>query len=464
MKIQVYGAGGGEVTGSAYHVQTDAANVLIDFGLFQGSRSAEKLNRVPRGLNPKKLNAVVLTHAHLDHTGRLPLLVQAGFRGPLHATPATIEMADLILHDAAHLQQADADRDNRKRERGGQPPAKPLYTADDVDRLMPLFKPAPYDAPYEAAPGIRVRMVDAGHMLGSTSLELTVQEGSQEKVVVFSGDLGPRGAPFLRDAVPFQRADVVFLESTYGDRDHRPFAETLAETAAIVQRAVEHRGKILVPTFSIGRAQDMLYHLAGLFHSGQVPAFPIYVDSPMAIKATEIYGKYTSLFDEEALALMQSGQLAKDMANVRPCPTIDDSKKLNDMPGPLLILAGAGMCNGGRIVHHLRHNLWRPETTVLIVGYQAEGSLGRQLVDGKKVVNVLGDKIIVRAAIHTLGGFSAHAGQSELLRWLGSLVPSRPRVVLTHGEEQARQALGRLIAERHQLSAIYPALGDAVEV
>jgi metallo-beta-lactamase family protein len=464
MKITVHGAGGGEVTGSAYLVQTAAANVLVDLGMFQGGRNTENLNRLPKSSAFGKLDAVILTHAHLDHTGRLPLLIRAGYSGPIYATPATIDIANLILKDSAHLQQADAERKNRRRYRLGQPPLEPLYTQQDVDQMQPLYRPLQYDQPTPLAPGIIARVVEAGHMLGSVSIELTVEEAGKSRRVIFSGDLGPRGAPLHRDPVQFAQADVVFMESTYGDRDHRSLSETAVEAREVIGKAIEAKGKILVPVFAVGRAQLMLYLLAGAFQRGTLRPFPIYLDSPMAIEATKIYAKHTELYDEEALAMQQSGELRTNLETVHFCPTSKDSKALNFLDGPLMIMAGAGMCTGGRILHHLRYGLARPQTTVLFVGYQGAGSLGRQLVDGNKSVMIFGEKIPVRASVHTFNGLSGHAGQTDLVRWFDSLASSRPRVFLIHGEERGRRPLGKLIEEQYKIQVEYPGMGETIEI
>ena len=464
MKISLHGAAGGEVTGSAYLLQTDKATVLVDCGLFQGARKIENHNRIPRKGAFQKLDAVVLTHAHLDHTGRLPLLTRAGYRGPIYATPATIDFADLILRDSAHLQRADVERQNRRRVRMGEPPLEPLYEQQDVDRLTPLYVKMPYDKPTQVAPGITVRAIEAGHMLGSVSLELTVEEGGKQKVVIFSGDLGPRGAPLHRDYVPFQKADYVFMESTYGDHDHRSLKETAVEARQVIKKAVEAGGKILVPVFAVGRTQLLLYLLAGAFQKRTLSPFPIYIDSPMAIKATKLYGKHDELFDEEALAMQRSGELIKKLQSVKFCSTPNESRALNDIKGPCLIMAGAGMCTGGRILHHLRHGIARPETTVLFVGYQGHGSLGRRLVDGAADISIFGEKLPVRASVHTFNGLSGHAGQTDLLNWIGSISRSKPRVFLTHGEERGRQPLGKLIKERLSLRVDYPGLGETIEI
>ncbi len=462
MKNTFQGAAGGEVTGSAYLVETGSTTVLVDCGLFQGTREAGELNQTAVGA--PGMTAVLLTHAHLDHTGRLPLLARSAFRGPILATPATIEMAGLILRDAAKIQQQDADRQNRKRQRAGEPPVEPLYTMEDAETVIRLMRPVPYMTPVEVAPGMRARFAEAGHMLGSASIELQVDDAGKTRTIVFSGDLGPKGAPILRDAEPFDRADLVFLESTYGDRDHRPFADTVREFVDIVKDASRQQGKLLVPTFAVGRAQMLTALLAWMFRNKHVEPFPVFLDSPMAIEAGAIYNRHTELFDDEAMAFLRERPLAKDLATLRTTVTAEESRQINACPGPCLIMAGAGMCNAGRILHHLRHNLWNPNTHVLIVGYQGHGTLGRQLVDGAKKVSIYGETVAVKARVHTLGGFSAHAGQTDLLDWFGKIAASRPRVVLTHGDTGPREALGKLIQSRFGLTPALPSVGDTIEL
>jgi metallo-beta-lactamase family protein len=463
MKITIIGAAGGEVTGSAYMVQTKTSRVLVDCGLFQGGKRSEALNRPPLQPN-RKLDAVLITHGHLDHTGRLPLLSKMGYTGPVFATPATIEMSALILRDSAHLQQADAERINRKRQRAGEPPIEPLYNAQQVEEIIQCFKPVPYQQPVTVAPGIQAVWAESGHMLGSASIQLIVDEDGKQKRVVFSGDLGPKSAPILKEYEPFHRADMVFLESTYGDRDHRPFGETVDQFVNIVKDTVNRGGKILVPTFAVGRAQLLVLLLSQMFRKKQVRPFPVFLDSPMAIKATNIYMEHKELFDEEMLKYISQKPLREDLKSLKMCETAEESKKINDQPGPCLIMAGAGMCNGGRILHHLKANLWKPETHVVIVGYQGDGSLGQRLISGAEVVSIYGEKIAVRAQVHSLGGFSAHAGQTDLLSWFSAIAPCKPRVVLTHGENEPRQILAKLIQQRYKLKAWLPELNDSVEL
>jgi metallo-beta-lactamase family protein len=464
MKLAFLGAASGEVTGSAYHLRTADAEVMVDFGMFQGGRQADVANRAKALRNAPTLAAVLLTHAHLDHCGRLPLLARAGFKGPVFCTDATREITALILRDSAHVQEPDLQRNNRRRERAGEPLLDVLYTAADVDRIMRNFRVVEYGQTVPVAPGMQARFVDAGHLCGSACIEVAVTEGGRTRKLVFSGDLGRRNTPMLRDPVHFAGADAVVLESTYGDREHKPLAETVAEFESIVQHAAARRGKILIPTFAVGRAQLMLYLLAIMFRNRMVEPFPIYIDSPMAIEATRICGRHVDLYDDEFQSLQRQKPLAEDMGTVRPVATAEESRRLNQISGPCLILAGAGMCTAGRILHHLKQNLWRDDTSVIFVGFQGRGTLGRMLIEGAKSVKILGERVAVKARIHTLGGFSAHAGQSELLEWFGSMAASRPRVIVTHGEENARETLDGLIRERFGLASEIPMVGDVLEL
>jgi metallo-beta-lactamase family protein len=463
MKIHFHGATG-DVTGSAYHVVTKDASILVDCGMFQGGRKEKAKNRREAKLEGGKLDAVVLTHGHLDHVGRLPLLTKNGYEGPIFATQPTFEIATLILKDSLALHKADLKRENQQRARQQKPPLAPLFEEPDVRNLKPLIRPIKYGQRTEVAPGIEARFVDAGHVIGSASIELTVTENGSRKVVVFSGDLGPRGAPLMKDPTPFEKADAVIMESTYGDRNHRSLHETAIEGREIIGRAIENKAKILVPIFAVGRTQLLLYLLAGAFRRGTLPQFPIYLDSPMAIEATKVYGRNNELFDEEAKEMVESGDLRKSLSAAQACPKPGDSRALNDVDGPCLIMAGAGMCTGGRIIHHLRHNLPIEGTVVLIVGYQSANSLGRKLVDGEKEVRIFGERIPVHASVHTMGGFSAHADQQGLLDWYGAVAPSKPRTIITHGEDRAREVFSELIGTKFGMKTECPNLGDVIEI
>jgi metallo-beta-lactamase family protein len=461
MTITFYGAAGG-VTGASYHCQAQQANILIDCGMFQGGKEAQIRNRKAPPVDYRRLDAIVLTHAHLDHCGRLPMAVRAGYRGPVYATPATADLVALILRDSLKVQNSDLVKINRMLARTGKPAISPAFDEADVEAAISQLRPIGYHTSYSVATGMEVIISEAGHILGSGTIQLTAGEGGVTKRVVFSGDLGARGMPIVRDPEVFHEADMVVMESTYGDRDHKPLQATLDEAISIIGEAISTGGKILVPSFAVGRTQDLLYYLEQAFRKGGLPRFPVYIDSPMAIEATRIYMNHPELFDEEMQEFMASGEHARDKGYVRETVTAEESMKLNELTGPCMIIAGSGMCNAGRIQHHLRHNLWKKNTSVLVVGYQAEGTLGRKLVEGAKSVRIFGEPIAVRAKVHKLGGFSAHAGQTELLKWFNSLAPVRPRVVLVHGEEHAREALATIIRHRYGIGAEVPGYGELV--
>lgn len=463
MKIKVLGAGGGEVTGSAYLVETDHARVLVDCGIFQGGKQAMAMNRFDMR-DVSHLDAVLITHAHLDHTGRLPLLSKMGVPAPVFCTQATLELTSLILRDSAHVQEQDTNRLNRKRQRAGMKAIQPMVSHEDTEDIIGRLIALPYDKDLPVATGIKASFAEAGHMLGSSCIQLSIEDNGKVRKLIFSGDLGPKGAPILKDFEELHTADTVFMETTYGDRDHKPLDETVGEFISIVKTAVENKGKILIPTFAVGRAQLMISILASMFRANHVPPFPIFLDSPMAIDASKIYMSHKELYDEELLAFIQEKPLMEDLKTLKICPTAEDSIAINDIPGPMMVLAGAGMCNAGRILHHLKYNLWKPETHVIIVGYQGWGTLGRRLVDGAEKVRIFGDEIAVKATIHTLGGFSAHAGQKDLLDWFSHLAPARPKLFLIHGEDGPRTILGTKIKDLYGIEAAFPALNEEIRL
>ena len=465
MNITFLGASGGVVTGSCYLLETSSTRMLVDFGQFQGGRKDETRNRVPVRLAPARLESIVLTHAHLDHCGRLPLLAKRGFKGTIYATPATIELVGLILRDSAKIHLYEIERENRKRERAGRPLVEPNFTHEDVEAILERFRPVEYRKTVQVAKGVTARFIEAGHMLGSTSIQLAVEENGVTKTLVFSGDLGPDNLPVLKDRECFGMADLVVMESTYGDRNHRPLADTLVEFKEIVRDAIQSRSRLIVPAFSVGRTQQIIYHLLEFFVAGEIEPFPIFVDSPMANKATDIYRHHKELYDDEAQKLQALMENRNDLrALIHETSSPDESRAINDVSGPCMILAGAGMCNGGRILHHLKHGLWKRSSHVLIVGYQAYGSLGRRLVERAKKVKIFGETIAVKAKIHTLNGFSAHADRDDLIEWAGCLAPSKPRFILTHGEDGPRTALAKALEEHYGVTPHLPDHGETIQI
>jgi metallo-beta-lactamase family protein len=470
IKLGFFGAAG-EVTGSCYLVQTERALVMVDFGLHQGEREADEHNRRLPPIDPTRLDAVILTHGHLDHCGRLPLLHSGGYNGKIFTTHASVSLAKLILEDSAEIQEADAERETRRALAEGRKPIRPLYTSHDVKKVLPLFAGVDYDRSVEIAPGISARFIEAGHILGSASVLMTIEHGPtngnnhrERTRILFSGDIGVSGSPILRDPTPANSADVVILESTYGDRDHRPLDQTRQELLDILLDCQQCRGKILIPAFAIGRTQDLIYHMGDFLREGKLQSLSVFVDSPMATDASDLYRQHVELYDCEAHALLKRGVNPLMFQGLRYVKTIEESKRLNQRTDGIVVIAASGMCTGGRIVHHLSNSLHRPETRVVIVGYQGHGTLGRRLVDKADRVRIFGEDIPVRARIHTLGGFSAHAGQSALLNWAAPLKGVARRWILTHGEDKPRAALAVKLKERFGISADMPQYGETIEL
>lgn len=433
-----------QVTGSCHLLDTGRGRLLLDCGLFQGEPATEKLNQRPFPFDPATIDAVVLSHAHLDHSGLLPKLLAEGFDGPVHLTPPCHDLLELMLKDAAFLEMKDAQWENKRRQRTGKEPVEPLYTMDDVEQLLALREPLDYGEAREVLPGVTLRFHQGGHILGAAVTELNLSnQDRQRRTLVFSGDLGNRFSPLMCDPAPPPPADMLLLESTYGDRDHRSLAETLDEFREILAAAHREGGQVLIPSFAVGRTQDLIYWLGRFHREGALPQRAVYLDSPMAISATAIYLRHRRQFnddDTEFSHAIAHGWRAW-LPQLEYSETTEDSMALNRLGGGAIIIAGSGMCTGGRIRHHLKYHLWKHTTHVVIVGFQPNGTLGRQLVDGAKRVNLLGEEIIVKAHIHTLGGFSAHAGQSQLLQWAEAFPAPKPALYLVHGEPEAMQSL-----------------------
>lgn len=461
MRLTFHGAAGG-VTGSCYLVECGGRNLLLECGLLQGGPRADEGNRAPFPVAPAGLDAVVLSHAHIDHSGRLPLLVKQGFRGHIHTQRATVDLCEVMLADSGYLQEKDAEIESRKRERKGLPRVAPLYARRDAERAMRQFRSHDYDELVDVLPGVRVRFRDAGHILGSAIVELWLSEDGHTRKLVFSGDLGQPNTPILRDPVQVPDADALLLESTYGDRLHRSRDETFAEMKEIFATARAGGGNVLIPAFAVGRTQELLYLFAERFEEWGLADWRICLDSPMAIAATELYARHVELHDEEALRLWRRGDnaLAERLEFVR---TPQQSRALNHVRSGLVIVAASGMCEGGRILHHLKNNVWRPDCHVVIVGFQARGTVGRQLVDGAASIRLWGESIRVAAAVHTVGGFSAHADQQGLLNWYRGF-QDPPPVWLVHGEDEARARLGERLEATAAAAVHLPRAGDSIDL
>lgn len=442
MRVRFHGAAG-EVTGSLHEVEAGGRRILLDCGMLQGSPEHEARNAEPFPFEPSSLDALVVSHAHIDHIGRIPLLVKRGFDGPIHAQAATADLMPIMLLDAASLAEHDAERANRHR-RPGIPEVQPLFTRDDVEAAMRRVHPLPYDARTSIANGIDLCFRDAGHILGSSIVELW----ADGRKLVFSGDIGPKGTPILRDPTPITQADLVLMESTYGDRNHRDRLDTVHELGDILERAFRERGNVLIPAFAVGRSQELLYWIAQNHETWKIARWHIFLDSPMAAKVIRAYERHVDLFDEEAKRVWHGKPTPFKLPNLHISESLEDSMAINRIEGGAIIIAGSGMANGGRIVHHLKHNLGRRNAHVVFPGYQAQGTLGRRLVDGAKWVRIHGSDHRVNAQVHTIGGLSAHADQRGLLAWYAHF-EGAPPVALVHGEDRAREALSGEIHERH---------------
>jgi metallo-beta-lactamase family protein len=432
----------GTVTGAKFLLQTDAARVLMECGMFQGLRELRERNWQPPPVDPRSLAAVVLSHAHIDHSGYLPRLARDGFRGPIYCSPGTADLLKIMLPDAAHLQEEEAEFRNRKG-RTAHRPALPLFTGADAERALALVSPVPFEQRFAPAAGIEATLQISGHILGASVVR--VEAGGRR--LVYSGDLGRYGVPITRDPEAVDAADTLLLESTYGDRLHAADDGTPTLIHA-VQRAAERRGWLLIPAFAIGRTQELLYLLKRLEDEGKIPALPVYLDSPMAIEATAIYARHPEEHDEDLARAEAGGGRPLVPAHFRVSRTGDDSRRLNDLEGPLIVLAGSGMATGGRILHHLRLHLPDPRTTVLFAGYQAAGTRGRSLRDGAERLRIFGDDVPVRATVLATDALSAHADQAELLRWLGGFRTAPGATWCVHGEPAAAVALREEIVKR----------------
>jgi len=462
-KLTFLGAAG-TVTGSKYLVEAAGKKLLLDCGIFQGSPELSARNFKPLTVDPKTIDYCVLTHAHLDHVGWLPCLVRDGYKGPIYANPATIDLATISLKDSAHLQEEDSQRALRNARHSNAEDREPLYTSEDVDPVLRLLKPMVRSGGFYVSPEFHFDAYDAGHILGSSSLALTITENGKKTVLVFSGDIGRYDQPILNDPATPPRADVLLCESTYGDREHEA-GDPAAMLAEIVNRVTKRGGSIIIPAFAIGRTQTFMFYLRQLEDEKKIPVLPVYVDSPMALSATDLYLKYKEDHDLDFSRLESSGD--GDPLNVHEfhlTRSAEESKAINSVKTPCIIVSASGMVSGGRVLHHLAQRLPDAKNAVVLAGFQAEGTRGRALQEGAKVLHLFGQAVPVNAEIITMGQLSAHAGKSELLRWLGGLQSAPRKTWLTHGEPAAAQALQSAIKEKFQWDVAVARYLDTVEL
>ena len=456
VKVTCLGAAG-TVTGSNYLIETgNNRKYIVDCGMFQGGVDMELRNWLAWDFDPREIDALILTHAHIDHSGRIPKLVKDGFKGRIMATPATLDLCEVMLLDSAHVQEMDAEWQNRKNDRRGKKPVEILYSIEDAQRCFKYFEPIQRETITQLDDSVRFRFRNAGHILGSCIIEMWVKDDGKEIKIVFSGDIGQKNQLIMCEPQELFSADYLFVESTYGNRLHRSIDASKDELLEAVKYAYGNGEKVIIPAFAVERTQEILYILSELNRSGRLPDIPVFLDSPLAIKATNIFRKYKKEYDEDALAIVNQGIDPIDMPKLKFTNDMKESMAINTMKGPAIVIAGNGMCTAGRIKHHLKHNLWKPGASIVIVGFQAQGTTGRMLVEGRHSVRVLRENISVRARIFSINGFSSHADQKGLMEWVGHFKPSGPQVFVVHGEPVASDTLAKLIRDDLGLDAQVP--------
>ncbi|HQR50288.1 MAG TPA: MBL fold metallo-hydrolase [Methylophilaceae bacterium] len=466
MQLTFLGAAG-EVTGSCTLVETGATRFLVDCGMFQGGHEADLKNQRFPLFDPASIDFILLTHAHIDHSGMLPRLAARGFSGPIYATLATIELLDVMLRDSAHIQAKEAEWEERHPHRNGHDePSPPLYSLLDVEKALALLQPVEYASQFGPRAGVVCCFLDAGHILGSAIIEVWLGEDGDRRKIVFSGDIGQPGRPILRSPTPVDSADILLVESTYGNRLHKNLDDTLDEFVRAIERTLlEKHGNVIMPAFTVGRTQEILYLLIDLTRQRRLHNLKIYVDSPLALAATEITMHHIELFNQEARKLLTWGEeRRKELPDIRFTQTVEESMALNDIKSGAIIISASGMCDAGRIKHHLRYNLNRPQSSIIFTGFQAEGTLGRRLVDGAKLARIFGEEIVVRADIYTIGGLSAHADQAGLLEWLGYFKHTPRQTFVVHGESATAEQFAGLIRSRLGWNARTPEMGEKTTI
>lgn len=455
------------VTGSNYLITTKNHNIIIDCGMFQGNKETEKMNFRELPYDPTSIDIMILTHAHIDHSGRIPKLVKDGFRGRILSTKATYDLCGIMLLDSAKIQESDAEWDNKKRQRAGQSLIEPLYTSEDAEQSLKYFEPYLYNQRVDINGEISIRFKDAGHILGSSILEIWITEEGKTTKLVFSGDLGMPNRPIIKDPEYIEDADYLILESTYGDTFHPPLKESAQQMIDIINKTAKRGGTVLIPSFAVGRTQELIYELNEYYEYSKVEEYmkvPIYIDSPMAVNATEVFQKNSGTFDQATQDLILSGDNPFAFSNLHYIKSQEESMALNKSNYPKVIISASGMATAGRIRHHLKHNLWDPKNSLIFVGYQAEGTLGRILLDGVKRVKLLGEEVNVALEIYDLEGFSGHADQRVLLDWLNNFTKKPKKVFLVHGEIEASTALANEIENKFNIKTIIPTLGSSYKI
>lgn len=463
MRISFHGAAR-SVTGSRHLLEANGQKILLDCGLFQGRREeADRKNR-EFGFDPAELDAVILSHAHIDHSGALPALIKHGFKGTVHTTLATADLASHMLRDSGFLQEKDAEFATKRDQRRGKrvPPREPLYTVEDAENALHQFEARSYYRRFYVAPGIHATFHDAGHILGSAIVEIEIEENGQKRSVVFSGDLGRKRLPIIRDPDQVETPDIVIMETTYGDRDHSPIQEAAGQLAAIIKKLCDRRGKLIIPAFAVGRTQEIVHTLSQLWADGEIPHIPIFVDSPLAVNATEVFHRHPECFDAETRALLREDGDPFGLHKMHYVRSNEESRALNDREGPFVIISASGMAEGGRVLHHLRNSIGDPKNGILFVGYQAEHTLGRRILTGEPEVNIFGEPHEVRAEIFVMNEFSAHADRNELLSWLSGN-KGRPRdIFLVHGEEAQSLAFAERLEHEGFIAPHVPTMHETI--
>lgn len=464
MRLNFHGAAH-TVTGSQHLVELNGARLLLDCGLYQGKRAETYARNLNFPFDPRTIDALVLSHSHIDHCGNIPNLVKQGFRGPIYVTPSAGELTEVMLRDAAHIQEADAEFVNKKRRARGEEPIEPLYTKEDAERVDDQLHFVPYGQQFEPVPGAVVKFVEAGHILGSAGVSLMLTEKGRKVRFWFSGDIGRRKLPILRDPVLPDEVDYLLMESTYGDKPHRDPQLAYEEFRAVVKRTAERGGKVIIPAFAVGRTQELVYWLNQMFHNGDLKPLPVFVDSPLAVNASDIFRRHPETYDEETRRFVQDRKHeALEFKSLTYVRSVDESKALNERKDPMIIISASGMAESGRILHHLRNNIENPKTTVCIVSWQAPDTLGRRLADREPQVKIFGEPYNVRAEVATIGGLSGHAGQDLLTEYATTANGKLRKVFLVHGEEKPALTLQSRLKERGVKQVEYPPLHSSVEL